>query len=150
MATDFGLKQGTTTAVQTSGGSLTNGTAVACATANLANQTNLDDYCTFELVGGFGSAPTLPQAIEVYLVPANDGANFADVNTASGSSYLSPSQFAGIIPVTLSQTASQRMVSGSRAPLGPRLYKVYLLNRTGQTLSSGWTLTVYGGRYQST
>lgn len=151
MATDYGLKQGTTTAVQTSGASasLANVTAVACATANLANQTNLDDYATFELIGGFGSAPTLPQSLEVYLVPANDGTNFADVNTTSGSSSLSSSQFAGTIPVTLSQTGSQRMTSGARIPLGPRLYKVYLLNRTGQTLSSGWSLTVYGGRYQS-
>lgn len=149
MPTDFGIKQGTTTTVQTSGGSLANVTAVACSTANLANQTNLDDFGTFELVGGFGSSPTLPQALEVYLVPANDGTNFADVNTTSGSSYLSPSQFAGTIPVTLSQTASQRMTSSTRIPLGPRLYKVYLLNRTGQSLSSGWSLTVYGGRYQS-
>ena len=151
MATDFGLKQGTTTAVQTSGASasLANGTAVACATANVANQTNLDDFATFELTGGFGSSPTLPAALEVYLVPANDGTNFADVNTTSGSSYLSPSQFAGLIPVALSQTASQRMTTSARVPLGPRLYKVYLLNRTGQTLSSGWALNVYGGRYQS-
>lgn len=148
MATDFVLKQGTTTVVQTSGASLTNGTAVACTTANLANQSNLDMFVTFELVGSFGSAPTIPAAFEVYLVPANDGTNFADINTTSGTSYGSPGMFAGLIPVVLSQTASQRMTGTFRVEVGPRLYKVYLLNRTGQTLTS-WTLTVYGGRYQA-
>lgn len=149
MATDFGLKAGTTTTVQTSGGSLANGTAVACSTANLANQTNLDSYVTFELVAGFGTSPTPPQSIEVYLVPANDGANFADVNTTSGSSYISPSMFAGVIPVVLAQTASQRMMSAAVIPVGPRLYKVYILNRTGVAMSFGWALNVYGMRYQS-
>lgn len=147
---DIFLKQGTTTVVQNSGSSaLANVTAVACATADLANQTNLDEYVTFELVGGHAVAPTLPASHEVYLVPALDGTNFAAVNTTTGSSAIPQSTFAGIIPVALSQAGSQRMVGSFRVPIGPRLYRVFLLNRSGQQLSAGWTLTVYGGRYQS-
>lgn len=147
---DIFLKQGTTTVVQNNTSSaLANATAVACATADLANQTNLDEYVTFELVGGHASAPTIPAGHEVYLVPALNGTDFGQVNTTTGSSYLPPSTSAGIIPVVASQTGSQRMVGSFRVPVGPRLYKVYLLNRSGVQLSAGWTLTVYGGRYQS-
>lgn len=149
MASNIILRAGTVTSVQATGGSsVSNGTAIAAATI-IDNATNKDDFVTFELNVAFATSPSIPASIELYLVPALDGTNYAEADTTAGSSNVSG--YAGLFKVIYTSTASQRLVSSIRIPLGPFKYTVYILNRTGVGItSSGWTLTAYGAGYQAT
>lgn len=140
MAGNITQKQASATTVQTSGGSLTTGNAVACATANFDNSSTLAFSATATLVGGFGVAPVAGVALELYLVPAADGTNFDDADVSTP--FISPTYYVGNFVVTKAQTANQQM-SVRGIPLEARLYKVYLWNKSAQTLSSGWTLAIY-------
>jgi hypothetical protein len=143
---DIKLKQGTTTTLEGNGSALANGAAVLANDANLANQTNLDLRAMFELVGGFGVAPVAGSALELYLVPAPDGTNFADADTSTP--YLAINHYVGSFITVLAQTSAQRMTLDG-VQLGARPYRAYLRNQSGQQLSAGWTLKAYGELEQS-
>ena len=97
-------------------------------------------WYTFEFNGGFGSAPTVGAALELYAVPAVDGTNFAEVDTTAH--LLQDNCLLGYFKILKAQTGAQRLVI-QRIFLEPLLYKMYILNKTTQTMSSTWTLKVY-------
>lgn len=124
-----------------------NGGNLSTATEVEANDTTLDCrtsgnaegamYANFELNAGFGSSPTVGTVVELYLVPALDGTNYAEVDATNH--LLQPQCYAGAFVILKSQTAAQRLVILG-VPVQPCLYKAYVLNKSGQTMSSTWTL----------
>lgn len=141
MAGSLLLLQGAHAALQVTGsGTLANAVAAAAATANLANQTDLDRFKNFVLNTGFSVAPTIGVAeIQLYLVPALDGTNFADV----GTNLFNPNHYAGSFFPTKSQTAAQTLTL-ENVRVQPYLYKAYLLNLSAQTMAANWLLDAYG------
>jgi hypothetical protein len=118
---------------------LTSGGAVLTATAILDNTPASGGYfwATLELVGAFGTAPTAAKAIELYLVPAPDGTDYAD----SDNTTPNPALLAGYF-IVRATTSSQRITIPG-VPLRPYKYKAYLRNQADQSLSAGWVLTAY-------
>jgi hypothetical protein len=76
---------------------------------------------------------------DLYLVPSIDGTNFP----AIGTGVISPNHYVGSFICELAPTASTNMLFVSpEVDLLPRLYKAYIINQSGQTMSSSWSLTV--------
>lgn len=146
MAGTIKLEVGSIQTLESSGGSLSSGSEVA-ATTTYDNSSNLYFRGSFELNGGFGSAPTVGVTVDLYLVPALDGSNYAEVDTTNHR--LQADHYVGSFVVLKSQTGSQRMTL-SNIPLPHALFKAYLLNNAGQTLSSTWTLKMVPAREQYT
>lgn len=132
-------------------GVLSNNSQVLAATANLDNRSGGNAgtiggnsvgeliMATFQLTGGFGSSPLVGAILNLYLIPAIDGTNFADYDTTNHN--MPPACFVGSFLVNKAQTAAQVMVIAG-VPLSPILYHAVLDNQSGQQLSAGWTLSV--------
>ena len=155
MPGDIFLKEGTIATLEASGGSLTTGTAVAsttnldCRSGGLAGAVQ-NINALFELVCAWVTVPAVGAvAAELYLVPALDGTNFPNVNTTGGSSVIPYTTYKGNFPITVLPvtTVNMRFVSDA-VRLRPLLYRVYILNRSAQTISSTWTLKVMSARIQ--
>lgn len=135
---DIKLKAGTPQTLEASGGSITNGAAGTADDADLDNTTALAPTYTFVLLAGFGSSVTAGEDIDLYLIPRVDGTNLADV----GTNVFAPEHFAGtFITPTTGTTARRMTVQG--VGVGPYEYQAQLSNKSGQTVSSGWTLIAY-------
>ena len=140
MAGNILQKEQAIVTLESSGSSQANNTQVAATTTlDCRSGGNAAEmfYGDFELNGGFGSAPAVGAQINLYLVPALDGTNYADVDTTNHN--MPPECFVGSFIVNKAQTVAQRMVIMG-VPLRPDLYKAYIDNQSAQTLSSTWTL----------
>ena len=106
--------------------SLANG-AQTVAGAEVDNSTNLDQYGILELNVTFGTAPTVGNTCDVYMVKALDGTNYED-----GSSTALPSGacLVGAIDM-LAGTAAMRRTSGIFT-VPPTKIKFLLKNNSGQ------------------
>ena len=92
----------------------------------------------WELVVTFGTSPTLDAAVDLYLVPAVDGTNYAD---GDASIRPAPNLYVGSFYVR-NVTSEQRMAVRD-VPMPPGLYKALILNGSGQAFpASGSTLKV--------
>lgn len=150
MAGNILLKEVSAITLEGNGASTSTNNEVEANDAQLDNRSGGNAaqafFASFELVVGFGSAPAAGVAIELYLVPALDGTNYAEIDTTNH--LLQAANFRGSFVVLKAQTGTQRLVLEG-VMLQPLLYKAYLLNKTAQTMSSGWTLkaVVAQGQY---
>lgn len=91
---------------------------------------------------------------DLYLVPAIDGTNFPDVDLTSGASVIAFGYRVGSFVASKAPTANTNMLfsTASAAPveLFPAIYNVYILNRSGQTMSANWTLKAQAAGAQYT
>jgi hypothetical protein len=88
---------------------------------------------------------------ELYLVPAIDGTNFPDIDTTAGASYIPSAMLQGVFIAPKAPTANTLMLFQSAVvDLMPVLYNVYILNRSGQTVSVNWTLKALAAAAQYT
>jgi hypothetical protein len=127
---------------------LANAALVLAATATLdvrsGGNVGQDFWANFELLTGFAVAPAVDVvAAELYLVPSLDGTNWAEADTAK----LQANTFVGTFVVLKAATAAQRLVL-LNVPLQPLLYRVYIINRSAQSMAAGWTLRVVTAREQ--
>jgi hypothetical protein len=100
------------------------------------NGTNLDRFGVAELTVDFASAPTDRAAIDIYLIPAPDGTNYADATEPAAY------QFVGSFMVD-NTTSAQRLVS-TRFEVPPCKFKFALHNRSGQAFpASGSVFTPF-------
>ena len=159
MGGDIFLKEGTIFTLTSSGSSLTNGTAVASSndldvrsTGSAGVIQNLE--ALFELVCQWATVTGIVAgtvAAELYLSPALDGTNFPDVDLTSSSSFLQYSSFVGNFTCPKVPTGSTNMRFNSPViRLRPLIYRPYILNRSGQTIASTWSLKVQSTRLQYT
>ena len=158
MAGDLFLKEGTIATLEGNGGSLTTLTAVAADDATLDLRSGglsgavQNPLLQFELVCQWATITSIVKdtvATELYLLAALDGTNYPDVDTTGGASALPPQSYKGNFTCVKAPTANTNMRFNSPLlSLAPFLYKAYILNRSGQTISAGWTLKVMSARYQ--
>jgi len=85
-------------------------------------------------------------------VPSIDGGvTFPDIDVTAGASYIPFQLRAGVFvfPKTPTAGASLVLQSGD-VLLKPFVYNVYIINRSGVTINSGWTLKGLGVTAQYT
>lgn len=144
--------------LEDNGGALTTGSAAEAdfavfdlRAAGLANiRQNLDFQ--FELVCQWVTITGVllgVVAAELYCVPALDGTNFPDVDLTGTTSALPMATYLGNFTLDKQAvTLTNMRIPSPVVRLRPFLYKPYILNRSGQTMSSGWTLKVFSSRFQ--
>lgn len=158
MAGDIFNKEGTIATLEANGGSCTTATAVEAndATLNLRSG-GLSGAAQnvgfqFELVCQWATVTGITVNVvvaELYVLAALDGTNYPDIDTTGGSSALPPSGYVGNFVATKAPTANtDTRFNSPIILLPPFLYKAYILNRSGQTISAGWTLKVMSYRLQ--
>jgi hypothetical protein len=90
-------------------------------------------------------------AADLYLVPAIDGASFPDIDTTAGASYIPYTMKAGSLIAAKAPTANTNaLFQSAPVDLLPTLYNVYIVNKSGQTISANWALKVLAAAAQYT
>lgn len=128
---------GLTTVLNTGLNALANG-AMSAASANYANQTNLDLYVDIEVFLDTLS-PTAGAYVAIYVLESVDGTNFPAQSTAD--LLLTSTQLLVTIPVGTTPTTTQR-VTARNILLPPALIQFKLYNGTGVALASTNNSTV--------
>ena len=119
------------TVLSTDLNSLGNGSTSA-ATAALDNTTNLDLLADLTLtVATQGSARSAGAIVSVYMVQALDGTNYDDVQ-------VSCSELVAVFSLDAATTA--RQISRRDIPVPPGLFKLFLVNSTGQAFAASGNL----------
>lgn len=95
-------------------------------------------YAQFELTWAHATAPTANSPIDVYFVYSIDGTNLEDAT--SGTPGVTPQTPAWTF-LARAVTATQRRISPPLA-LPTRVFRVLIHNRSNQSISAGWTLTL--------
>lgn len=139
---------------------LANGTALAAVTADMdvrsGGNVAQDFFALFELLCRWATITNIVRgtvAAELYLVPLVDGTNLPDVDLTAGTSGFSPAHFAGMFICSKAPTANvdMRFTTGIIS-LFPALYRAYILNRSGQTITvtsgTSWQLRVVTAQEQ--
>lgn len=117
------------------------------------NTTNLYTFAMFELTVTFGSAPTAGRTVDLYIVPAVDGTNYA-TNVTGASGYAQSTHYAGSFPLQ-AVTTLQRLTIGGSGMRGtlyipPTKFKLYVLNNSAVAFpASGSTLKMLPYQRQS-
>jgi hypothetical protein len=156
MAGSILLKEQAIVTLTTAGASLTTGSAGLAGTLDCRAAGNAADMLSVLLsltaqwgtVTGIAAGTTVA---DIYLVPAIDGANFPDIDVTAGASYIPFTQRVGSFVASKAPTAATNALFQS-APLDlmPVLYNVYILNRSGQTISANWTMKALAAAAQYT
>jgi len=159
MAGDIRAKERAIVTLTTTGGSLTTGTAglgnqTADLDARSSGNAPDDMQCRLELVCQWATITSIVAgtiAAELYLVPVLDGTNVPDIDTTGGSSRLQYSTYVAPFECPKAPTANtnMRLITGP-IYIDPLLYKPYILNRSGQTISANWSLKVVSVQGQYT
>ena len=143
----------------TTGASLTNGSAgIANQTVDLdvrSTGNSPDDFqAQLELVCQWATITNIVKdtvAADLYLIPVLDGTNVPDVDTTAGTSALPFSAFVGSFVCVKAPVANTNMRFVSNlVNLSPRLYKPYILNKSGQTITVNWALKTVADQGQYT
>lgn len=127
------------------GQQLTNGSIVQL-TNDLYNNGASGGPCFYGAVeltcaqSGFGAAINSNVSVDLYLVPSYDGTNFP----TSATSGLSFSHYRTSFVSPVSGNVTRLRMANGPVPLLPVRYQGWVVNNTGQTLLSGWTLAFYG------
>lgn len=158
MAGDLRAKERAIVTLTTTGASLTTGSAglgngTADFDARSTGNAPDDLQCHFELVCQWATIPAaLAIPADLYLIPVLDGTNVPNVNTTSGSSVLPYTAYVGSFNqcvVAPTANTNMRFVT-ALLTIAPRLYKAYILNQSGQTISANWSLKVVSDQAQYT
>jgi len=159
MAGDLRSKERAIVTLTSTGGSLTNGSAGAgngTADFDARSTGNFPDdlQAQFELIAQWATVTGIAANVvvaDLYLLPALDGTNFPDIDTTTGSSALPYSAYVGSFVATKAPTANTnaRFVTPN-VTFNPMLHRPYILNRSGQTISTNWTLKAVGVQGQYT
>lgn len=137
---------GTPQTLEASGASVSNGAVGTANDADLDNTTELAFAYDFKLNAGFGSSVTAGEDIDLYLVPKLDGTNAATSDTSTP--LFQADHYAGTFITPTNGTSSREMTLQARV-VGPYKYTAYLHNKSGQTVSSTWSLTAYPVKAQN-
>jgi|SRR5580765_2112457 len=159
MANEIFYKDVAPTALTATAGTLADQTAVllglmdlrgAGSVANLILNFEMiaDILCKFTTITGIIARKVVA---DLYLVPAVDGTNFADVDTTSGASYIPSNYRVGsfIAPFQFVTATNVRMAT-AQFDAYPLKYNAYLQNVAGQTMTAGAVVTIAPARVQYT
>lgn len=132
------------------GGSSALASGARVLSAAYDNATALEPFGQMVLTGTFSVAPTAGQRVNVYAVPALDGANYVD-----GDATIAPAANLlvgwGIVRgvATLQRIQIVSAAPDRRIHLAASLQKFVIENSTGQQLNAGWTLDLYPAHWAS-
>lgn len=159
MAGDIRQKERAIVTLTSSGASIANGSAgIANGTASFDAKSGGnfgDDFAAqFELICQWATITGITAGTivaDLYLLPALDGTNYPDIDTTAGTSRLPYAAYAGSFEATKAPTANTnaRFLSPV-VTFNPLLFNPYIVNRSGQTMTSNWTLKAVGVQGQYT
>jgi len=147
---DIRAKERAIQTLTSTGASLTNGSGGSAGDIDLRTSGGYegDFEVQFELICQWATITSITNntiVAELYLVPKMDGTNAPDVDTTSGASNFPQSAFGEWLVACKAPTANTDMrFTTKKFPVAPRLYTVYLKNRSGQTITANWTLKAIG------
>lgn len=159
MAGNLAAKERAIVTLTTTGGSLTNGSAglgnqTADFDARASGNAPDDLQAQFELVCQWAAITSIVAgtiAAELYLVPVLDGTNVPDVDTTAGASRLPYAAYVAAFECVKAPTAATNMrFVTPNISFNPLLFKPYLKNTSGQTISANWSLKVVSVQGQYT
>lgn len=156
MAGSILLKEQAIVALTTTGASLASGSAGQAGQLDARAGGNAADMfaALFSLTAQWATVTGIAAGTvmaDLYLVPAIDGTNFPDIDTTSGAAYIPFTMKAGSFIASKSPPASTNMLfQSSQVDLMPVLHNVYILNKSGQTMSANWSLKVLAAAAQYT
>lgn len=102
--------------------------AISAGSAAVDNTSALDLYCDLTFtIATQGGARSAGATVSVLMVQALDGTNYDDVQVTCG-------QLVAVFPLDAAVTA--RQVSVRDVPVPPGLYKLFVLNGTGQAFAA--------------
>lgn len=107
---------------------LTNNSSVL--SAEYDNSTNREQLAEFEFLAKCGTAPTGAPYLEAFIVETVDGANYEDGDAATRPAR--PASF--VVPLRAVNTAQR--VAVSAIPIPPTKFKLLVVNKAGQDLTS--------------
>lgn len=88
---------------------------------------------------------------DLYLVPKIDGTNLPQIDTTSGTSYISFNMRVGSFTAAKAPSGNtDTYFVVPNVDLQPLLYTAYIINRSGQTISVNWSLKVVPAEAQYT
>lgn len=158
MAGDIFAKEGSAVTITSTGASTSSGTAASAGDIDLraAGTANLIEAFEgqFELTAQWATITGITGGVSIadlFLVPKLDGTNAADVDTTATTSRAPLGAYADTFVCAKAPTANtnMRFITGI-VKLFPMLYTVYIINRSGQTISANWALKVVAARAQYT
>lgn len=107
--------------------SLANG-SISAASSAVDNTSALDLFCDFTFtIATQGGARSTGATVTVKMVQALDGSNYDDVEVTCGQT---------IAVFQLDAATTARQASARDVPVPPGLYKLFILNSTGQAFAS--------------
>lgn len=156
MAGSILLKEQAAVALTTTGTSLTTGSAGLAGQLDARAGGNAADMfaALFSLAAQWATVTGIAAntlVADLYLVPAIDGATFPDIDTTAGAAYIPYTMQVGSFIAPKVPSANTNMLFQSpMVDLMPALYNVYVINRSGQTMSANWALKVMAAAAQYT
>lgn len=132
-----------------------NSLANAASALGVEFNNTVDDYLygVFELTVTFGTNPTAGRTVDLYIIPAIDGTNYATTITGA-SGYAQSNSYAGSFPLQAVTTLQRLNVGGTGYRgllyLPPVKFKAMLINNAGVAFpASGSTLKMVPYRRES-
>lgn len=160
MAGEIFWKERSIVTLTSTGASLTNLSGAAAGTdldVRAAGNAADDDAAIFQLTCQWGTVTAIAAGTliaDLYLVPKMDGTNLPQIDLTTGSSYIPfVYRVAGFVASKIPTASTDTIfATGSldQIPIMPLLYTAHLINRSGQTISTNWTLKVITARHQYT
>jgi hypothetical protein len=151
-------QEGSLLTLESSGSSAASGSAVL-ATTKLdcrANGNAADMLAvTFSLSAAVsaitGITANVTTMADLYLVPSLDGTNYADIDTTAGASIIPFTMRKAVFVFPKTPVANTALLFQSgECELFPVIYNVYLINRSTQSMNSGWVLKALPAMQQYT
>lgn len=159
MPGDLRAKERAIVTLTSAGVSLTNGSAGAAngtadfdarSTGNAPDdlQAQFELTCQWATITGIAAGTVVA---ELYLLPILDGTNAPDIDLTGGASRLPYAALVASLEATKAPTANTnaRFIAGP-VFFNPLLFRPYVLNRSGQTMSANWALKVVSVQAQYT
>lgn len=156
MAGSILLKEQAIVTLTSTGASLTTGSAGLAGQLDARAAGNAADMfaALFSLTAQWATATGIAAGsfvADLYLVPAIDGTNFPDIDLTAGAAYIPFTMKAGSFIASKAPTASTNaLFQSAPVDLLPTLYNVYIVNKSGQTMSANWSLKALASAAQYT
>lgn len=135
---------------------MTNGSYAAAGTdfdARASGNAADDFRAQFQLTCQWATVTAIGNGTVVaylYLLPKMDGTNLPAFDSTSGAAVLPGACYVGAFIATKAPTANTDMIFVTpTVDIDPRLYTAHLVNKSGQTISSNWTLKVISDQGQT-
>lgn len=153
----IGARERAVITLTSTGAAISNGSAIAVGTdldARTGGNAPDDLLCKFQLTCQVATVTGIAVdtiIADIYLLPKIDGTNLPTIDVTGGSSALPYSCFVGsFVAVKVPTSAVDMLIVSPRVDLDPLLHTVYLIGRSGQTVSANWTFKMIPWQAQYT